>query len=261
MLDLIVRERQRCPMDARGRHRHPRTDRIAGDRAEARGCRRTQVDRRARACSWRRPSSMRISTWMRRCRFGLPRLNALGHAARRHRALGRAEAAADAGGDGRARAALLRLGGGARGCSRSARMSTSATTGCWRSRRCWRCAKRVAPYLDLQLVAFPQDGCCARRRRADNLKRALDMGVDVVGGIPHFERTMADGAASVTRAVRDRGRARPARRHALRRDRRPAVAPCRDAGLRDPAPRPAGPRRPARTSPRCIRWTTTTSPS
>ena len=30
-----------------------------------------------------------------------------------------------------------------------------------------------------------------------NLKRALDMGVDVVGGIPHFERTMADGAESV----------------------------------------------------------------
>ncbi|MFZ3082494.1 hypothetical protein [Rhodoferax ferrireducens] len=30
-----------------------------------------------------------------------------------------------------------------------------------------------------------------------NLKRALDKGVDVVGGIPHFERTMADGAVSV----------------------------------------------------------------
>ena len=29
---------------------------------------------------------------------------------------------------------------------------------------------------------------------------ALDMGVDVVGGIPHFERTMADGAASVAGA-------------------------------------------------------------
>jgi cytosine/adenosine deaminase-related metal-dependent hydrolase len=30
-----------------------------------------------------------------------------------------------------------------------------------------------------------------------NLLRALDMGVDVVGGIPHFERTMEEGAASV----------------------------------------------------------------
>jgi cytosine deaminase len=31
----------------------------------------------------------------------------------------------------------------------------------------------------------------------DNVKRALDMGVDVVGGIPHFERSMAEGAESV----------------------------------------------------------------
>jgi cytosine deaminase len=70
--------------------------------------------------------------------------------------------------------------------------------------RCWRCdallhvKQRVAPYLDLQLVAFPQDGAAAQRPGAlANLQRALDLGVDVVGGIPHFERTMADGAESV----------------------------------------------------------------
>jgi cytosine deaminase len=57
--------------------------------------------------------------------------------------------------------------------------------------------QRVRPYLDLQLVAFPQDGVLRRQGGLDNLKRALDMGVDVVGGIPHFERTMADGAESV----------------------------------------------------------------
>ncbi len=57
--------------------------------------------------------------------------------------------------------------------------------------------RRVAPYLDLQLVAFPQDGVLRTSGGADSLKRALDLGVDVVGGIPHFERTMADGAASV----------------------------------------------------------------
>jgi cytosine deaminase len=57
--------------------------------------------------------------------------------------------------------------------------------------------RRVAPYLDLQLVAFPQDGVLRSPRAFDNLKRAVVMGVDVVGGIPHFERTMADGAASV----------------------------------------------------------------
>ena len=53
------------------------------------------------------------------------------------------------------------------------------------------------PYLDLQLVAFPQDGVLRSPSALANLKRALDLGVDVVGGIPHFERTMADGAASV----------------------------------------------------------------
>ena len=57
--------------------------------------------------------------------------------------------------------------------------------------------QQVRPYLDLQLVAFPQDGVLRSPGAMDNLKRALDMGVDVVGGIPHFERTMADGAESV----------------------------------------------------------------
>lgn len=55
----------------------------------------------------------------------------------------------------------------------------------------------VKAYLDLQLVAFPQDGYFRYAGAADLLTRALDLGVDVVGGIPHFERTMADGAQSV----------------------------------------------------------------
>jgi cytosine deaminase len=57
--------------------------------------------------------------------------------------------------------------------------------------------RRVANYLDLQLVAFPQDGLLRSPGAFDNLKRAIAMGVEVVGGIPHFERTMADGAMSV----------------------------------------------------------------
>ncbi len=57
--------------------------------------------------------------------------------------------------------------------------------------------ERVKPYLDLQLVAFPQDGVLRGPQALSNLRRALDMGVDVVGGIPHFERTMQDGADSV----------------------------------------------------------------
>ncbi len=61
--------------------------------------------------------------------------------------------------------------------------------------------KHVAPYIDLQLVAFPQDGVLRGKEGSDqhmaNLKRALDKGVDVIGGIPHFERTYADGTLSI----------------------------------------------------------------
>jgi cytosine/creatinine deaminase len=57
--------------------------------------------------------------------------------------------------------------------------------------------ERVKPYLDLQLVAFPQDGVLRSPSALANLKRSLDMGVDVVGGIPHFERTSERGAESV----------------------------------------------------------------
>jgi cytosine deaminase len=62
--------------------------------------------------------------------------------------------------------------------------------------------RQVAPYLDLQLVAFPQDGLYRTKTGRQNVLRALDMGVDVVGGIPHFERTMEEGAES----LRDLGR-------------------------------------------------------
>ena len=68
--------------------------------------------------------------------------------------------------------------------------------------------EQVKPYFDLQLVAFPQDGYLRHPGIAAALDRALDRGVDVVGGIPHFERTMAEGAESVTRLCRiaaDRG--------------------------------------------------------
>jgi len=57
--------------------------------------------------------------------------------------------------------------------------------------------RKIAPYIDLQIVAFPQDGYFRSPNAMKNLKRALVLGVDVVGGIPHFERTMQDGAASV----------------------------------------------------------------
>ena len=57
--------------------------------------------------------------------------------------------------------------------------------------------RRVAPYLDLQLVAFPQDGVLRSPGALEQMRRALALGVDVVGGIPHFERTMEQGRESV----------------------------------------------------------------
>ncbi len=57
--------------------------------------------------------------------------------------------------------------------------------------------EELKEWIDIQLVAFPQDGYFRYANAQDNLARALDMGVDVVGGIPHFERTMADGAKSI----------------------------------------------------------------
>lgn len=57
--------------------------------------------------------------------------------------------------------------------------------------------EQMRPYVDLQLVAFPQDGYLRDPAAKEQMVRALDLGVDVVGGIPHFERTMAEGAESV----------------------------------------------------------------
>jgi cytosine/creatinine deaminase len=57
--------------------------------------------------------------------------------------------------------------------------------------------EKIAPYIQLQLVAFPQDGYYRNPEGVKALERALDMGVDIVGGIPHFERTMEEGRKSV----------------------------------------------------------------
>src|SRR3954462_6205340 len=57
--------------------------------------------------------------------------------------------------------------------------------------------RQIAPYIDLQLVAFPQDGYLRSPNAANNLERALDKGVDIAGGIPHFERTTEAGARSI----------------------------------------------------------------
>lgn len=57
--------------------------------------------------------------------------------------------------------------------------------------------EQMRPYLDLQLVAFPQDGYYRYDGAVDLMRQALDMGLDVVGGIPDFELTAVLGNESV----------------------------------------------------------------
>ena len=57
--------------------------------------------------------------------------------------------------------------------------------------------EEMKQFIDIQLVAFPQDGVLRCKEGVDLLNKALDKGVDVVGGIPHFERTMDEGRESV----------------------------------------------------------------
>ncbi|HEY6796714.1 MAG TPA: cytosine deaminase [Kineosporiaceae bacterium] len=51
--------------------------------------------------------------------------------------------------------------------------------------------------IDLQLVAFPQQGIYGFPGGAELMRRAVEEGADVVGGIPHYELTREDGVASV----------------------------------------------------------------
>ncbi len=55
----------------------------------------------------------------------------------------------------------------------------------------------LAGVIDLQLVAFPQQGIFAFEGGPELMRRAVTEGADVVGGIPHFELTREDGVASV----------------------------------------------------------------
>ncbi|WP_282173873.1 cytosine deaminase [Cytobacillus firmus] len=60
--------------------------------------------------------------------------------------------------------------------------------------------EEMADYVDLQLVAFPQEGINSYPSGAELMEEALKMGADVVGGIPHFEFTREYGVASMKTA-------------------------------------------------------------
>ena len=51
--------------------------------------------------------------------------------------------------------------------------------------------------IDLQIVAFPQEGIESYESGRELMTRAVEMGADVVGGIPHFENTREQGVSSI----------------------------------------------------------------
>jgi cytosine deaminase len=51
--------------------------------------------------------------------------------------------------------------------------------------------------VDLQIVAFPQEGIESYAGGRELMERAIAMGADVVGGIPHFENTREQGVSSI----------------------------------------------------------------
>lgn len=51
--------------------------------------------------------------------------------------------------------------------------------------------------IDLQIVAFPQEGIESFDNGRALMERAVEMGADVVGGIPHFENTREQGVSSI----------------------------------------------------------------
>jgi len=61
--------------------------------------------------------------------------------------------------------------------------------------------EEVRGMLDLQLVAFPQQGIHSFDGGKELMRRAVELGADVVGGIPHYELTREDGVESVRFAM------------------------------------------------------------
>lgn len=57
-------------------------------------------------------------------------------------------------------------------------------------------------YVTLQIVAFPQQGVYKYPNALENMEKALQMGADVIGAIPHFEDTREDGVESVKQAFK-----------------------------------------------------------
>lgn len=57
--------------------------------------------------------------------------------------------------------------------------------------------EKVSNIIDIQVVAFPQEGTESFPNARDLMAKAADMGVDVIGGIPHYENTREKGIESI----------------------------------------------------------------
>ncbi|WP_260513945.1 cytosine deaminase [Serratia fonticola] len=60
--------------------------------------------------------------------------------------------------------------------------------------------QEIAPWITLQIVAFPQEGIMSYPNGEALLEEALRLGADVVGAIPHFEFTREYGVESLHKA-------------------------------------------------------------
>jgi cytosine deaminase len=57
--------------------------------------------------------------------------------------------------------------------------------------------EEVKDWITVQIVAFPQDGLYGSADQIDRMEEALKMGVDAIGGIPHYELTREEGVNSI----------------------------------------------------------------
>jgi cytosine/creatinine deaminase len=57
--------------------------------------------------------------------------------------------------------------------------------------------EKFKPVFDLQIIAFPQHGLTQNPEAVDLMWEAMESGAQVVGGIPHHEKDMDDGAKQI----------------------------------------------------------------
>jgi len=57
--------------------------------------------------------------------------------------------------------------------------------------------EELADYVNLQIVAFPQEGILSYTNGLELLEEAINLGADVIGAIPHFEFTREYGVVSI----------------------------------------------------------------